>query len=133
MKIGFTILTIWISSMVCAQTSSEGERLNILQKKGIEISTADIKRLNEHDFNLIKDYNFDQYRNEKSDRQIQLIKGPIAKVKSFNYCKENSIPFNESIYNLKKGEIENKTSLSIITQVNLGLGYKQNELNPENY
>jgi hypothetical protein len=133
MKISFIALTFCLYSTVYSQKYSEQEKINLIQKIGIEITTSDLFNLTDNDFELITNFNYDHYRNEKTDRQIQLVRGPLAQVKSFNFCKENQILFDEKIYNLKKNEIENKTLFSIITQVNIGLGYKQNELNPENY
>ena len=133
MKAFFVVLTVWISSTVFSQNYKESEKMNLIQKKGIEITKSDLNNLNDYEFDLIKNYDFDQYRNDKTDRQIQLVSGPLATVKSFTYCKENQISFNEVIFQSKKNEIQNKSSYSIITQVNIGLGYKQNELSPENY
>ena len=127
MKSIFIALTVCFSSTVFSQKYVESEKLNLIQKNGIEITNSDLKNLNECDFELIKNYDFDNYRNEKSDRQIQLVRGPKVIVKSFLYCKENQISFDENIYTSKKNEVENKKSKNIITQLNIGLGIQRVE------
>lgn len=133
MKSCFIVLTVWLSSAAFSQKYSESEKFNLIQNKGIEISNLELKSLNDFDFDLVKNFNFDTYRNEKTDRSIQLVRGPKATIKSFQHCFLNHISFDENILKSKKNEIEKNTSHSIITQVNIGLGYKQNELSPENY
>jgi hypothetical protein len=133
MKSCFIVLTVCLSSSVFSQNYNESEKMNLIQKKGIEITKSDLNNLNDYDFDLIKNFNFDPYRNEKTDRSIQLVKGPKATIKSFQHCSLNHIPFDENVLKSKKNEIDKNTSHSIITQVNIGLGYKQNELSPENY
>ncbi len=133
MKISFIVLSITLSSAAYSQKYNESQKLELLQKIGVVISNSELNNLTDHDFDLIKNYNFDNYRNEKTDRQIQFVKGPKATVKSFTHCKENQISYDEKISQSKQNEVVVKSSISIITQVNIGLGYKQNELNPEKY
>lgn len=133
MKSFFIVIATCISSFSFSQNYNESQKIELLQKKGIEISISDLKSLSDFDFDLIKNYNFDIYRNDKTDRQIQFVKGPKATVKSFTHCKENQISYDEKISQTKQNEVVGKTNISIITQVNIGLGYNQNELNPEKY
>lgn len=133
MKIYIIILSVWISFAGFAQQYSESEKLSLLQKKGIEISASDVQKMNDYDFKLVINYNLDSYRNEKSDRQIQFVRGPIATIKSFDFCTLNQIAVDEKILLSKKNEIVSNKTHSLITQINIGLGYQQNELNPENY
>jgi hypothetical protein len=133
MKIYFIVLVVWISSSALSQKYTEHDRISLLQKKGLEISISEVQKMNDYDFNLLLNYNFDSYRNEKSDRQIQLVRGPIATIKSLEHCSLNHISFNEKVLKSKKNENNTQTNHSIRTLINIGLGYKQNEINPESY
>ena len=130
MKLFFVLISFFCGSLVYSQKFNEIDRSSIMIKKGIDIVKSDLNNISDYDFELIKNYNFDGFRNEKTDRKIQLVRGPLISVKSFNYCNSNQISFDEKIYLSKNNELENTNSNFIITELNIGLGiHRVNRLN----
>jgi hypothetical protein len=84
-------------------------------------------KLSYDDFYTIYNSSFDQFRNEKSRRVIQLQNGPKIELLSFNELKSKGISFNNEAYQSKKGEKPNSQEKKLITLVNIGLGVKSVE------
>ena len=117
-----------LAGSVFSQKSNVSRQVLILKQKGILIEERALEPLSKQDFELISSYNFDKYRNEKSDRIILIENGPEIILKSFDYCKKQNIEINEEISSVKKGEdISIKTS-KIRTKLNIGLSYSQKSI-----
>lgn len=101
--------------------------------KGIKTELFQLENLSLRDLQLIDSYNFDSYRNEKTIREIQLEKGPLIKLESIDGMKAKNISVETNLKNHKANEISNGQNNSLVTLLNIGLGYSLVHLNnPEN-
>jgi len=94
-----------------------------IEDKGIVFIDVDFE-LSSDDFFAIYNFSFDQYRNEKSNRIIQLLNGPKIELLSFEQLKTKGIAFDNEVYQSKIGEQINNQEKKLITLVNVGLGVK---------
>jgi hypothetical protein len=126
MKSFFVVLTVWISSTVFSQNYNEREKMNLIQKKGIEITKSDLNNLNDYDFDLIKNYNFDLYRFLNLEKSIKLVNGPLIKLLPIRKMESMGITYsNEVLENTSKKNENFKHDL--ILQLNIGLGVSNAE------
>lgn len=126
----FLVLISVFSNLSYSQEHIQSQGLNEfrtkIEDKGIVFIELDLKLSND-DFYTIYNSSFDQFRNEKSRRVIQLQNGPKIELLSFNELKSKGISFNNEAYQSKKGEKPNSQEKKLITLVNIGLGVKSVE------
>jgi hypothetical protein len=94
-----------------------------IEAKGV-VFLEDNINLTYDDFSAFFNFNFDSYRNEKSNRVIQILNGPKITLLSFNQMKARGLDFDAEIYQTKIGEEINNQEKELITLVNIGLGVK---------
>jgi len=94
-----------------------------IETKGV-VFLEDNINLTYDDYSAFFNFNFDSYRNEKSNRVIQILNGPKIKLLSFDQMKTRGLHFNDEIYQTKIGEELNNQERKLITLVNIGLGIK---------
>ena len=98
------------------------------EKKGILISNEDFNKLKDNDKSMILNFDYDNFRNAKSKRVIQIQNGPEISLLSFEEMKSKNYTINESVYNSKKDEEVNQNLKSIKLLLNIGIGVTLNEI-----
>lgn len=113
-------------SQELSQSQNSFEFRSKIEDKGIVFIDTDFE-LSSDDFYAIYNFSFDQYRNEKSNRTIQLLNGPKIELLSFEQLKSKGIIFDNDVYQSKIGEQINNQEKRLITLVNVGIGIKSVE------
>ena len=120
----------FFSTQILSQELSKSQKSNEyrskIEDKGIVFIDTDFE-LSVDDFSAIYNFSFDQYRNEKSSRIIQLLNGPKIELLSFEQLKTRGVTFDNDVYQSKIGEQINNQEKKLITLVNVGLGIKSVE------
>jgi hypothetical protein len=97
--------------------------LEVFNTKGINTEASEIQFLKIHELQLIEAYNFDSYRNEKTEREIQLERGPKLILVSLNELVSLNINVDPSVNLHKSNEEISENQNSLITKIDIGLGY----------
>jgi hypothetical protein len=126
----FLVFISFFSTQILSQELSKSQKSNEyrskIEDKGIVFIDTDFE-LSVDDFSAIYNFSFDQYRNEKSSRIIQLLNGPKIELLSFEQLKTRGVTFDNDVYQSKIGEQINNQEKKLITLVNVGLGIKSVE------
>ena len=123
-------LSIFIGMIFCfafhssAQNLTNEQRLQQLTDKGVQIHPDQCVMLNEQDFFLLASFDFNPYRNEKTVRQVQIKKGPAITIQSIQWMVEHQQTVDPSIVNKKQGEVLSSSTISTITLIDIGAGFK---------
>lgn len=118
----FTLL----SGFTFSQKSENKSRNAVLKEKGIEIEKKDMEKLSDESFNIISNYDFDQYRFENIEKKVQLVNGPLIVLQPFKELKKNKKSENQSDQHKLVKRPENFKH-ELILQLNIGLGIKNAE------
>jgi hypothetical protein len=94
--------------------------IDVFNKKGIIAEDKGLKLLSISDMQIIENFNFDNYRNEKTERVLQLVKGPLIKLKPIKDISTYKI--SKEVIDHKSNEIIDNNQKALITQLDLGLG-----------
>lgn len=97
--------------------------LDVFRTKGINAEASEIQSLKIHELQLIEAYNFDSYRNEKTEREIQLERGPKLILVSLNELVSRNIQVDPNVIAHKSNEDVSSNQNSLITRIDIGLGY----------
>ncbi len=123
----FVVFISFFSNHFFSQEKSANqvsEELKIKIEAKCVVFLEDNINLTYDDYSSFFNFNFDSYRNEKSNRVIQILNGPKVKLLSFDQMKSRGLYFDSGIYQTKIGEEINSQEKELITLVNIGLGIK---------
>ena len=101
--------------------------LTIVRGKGllnaIVIETKDLQ-ISSHQYSILANFNFDEYRKYSERSLIQIEKGPLVSLFSFQEMEQNGIAYSKTEAERKKSaEPVQRPKHDIITLVNLGWNY----------
>jgi hypothetical protein len=131
----FLLTQLTLVSKAQAQLPSETIQyyLDVFNTKGINTEASEIQFLKIHELQLIETYNFDSYRNEKTQREIQLERGPKLILASLNELVSRNINVDPSVILHKSNEEISENQNALITRIDIGLGYTPISTNSEKW
>lgn len=116
----FLIIPIYTSQTNSDQTASYYK--DQLELKGIQIELSSAQKLSIYDFQKIVDFDFNEYRNEKSEKGVQLQNGPLLHLRSLIWMRDHSFVINEDLLQRKSGEVIDPNLQPSIVLLELGIG-----------
>jgi len=99
------------------------EKLQQLSKNGINLTDYS-QVYTEHQYYLLSSFNFDNYRNYNSRRQVQIQDGPLILLYSLKELKEAGINIPDILIQKKSNEASVINENKVITLVNIGFRYE---------
>lgn len=94
---------------------------NNYKNKGVLVDKEKLSGLDLYQLMRIDEYNFDDYRNEKTRREIQLVGGPSIRLESINERLAKNVSVDPEIIEKKAGEVIQSGQYAIVTKIDIGL------------
>lgn len=93
-----------------------------LSLKGIQLEVIAAQKLSVTDFEKISDFDFNPYRNEKTEKGVQLENGPYLLLRSLNWMIAHDLFVSEEILQRKSGEIIDTNLRPSVVWLQIGIG-----------
>jgi hypothetical protein len=113
------LLILFLFTLLFEKTCISQSKKEALMQKGVIVFLNE-NELDTQNFQKIIEFDFSQYRNEKSSRFIQILNGPKIELISYSQLEKSKIQIDEKIREDKKNEVVFEGVLPLITLVDIG-------------